>query len=89
MIYLNQLLRVCLASVRNYQSRGGGGRGSKETRWLCDLRDGEGLRGHGPSPILVYALLHFNASFYPGVQMSTKKLCKSEKAVVKKLPRID
>ena len=67
----------------------GGGRGSKETRWLCDLRDGEGLRGHGPSPIQVYALLLFSASFYPGIQMSAKKLCKSEKAVVKKLPRID
>lgn len=69
----------CLRSQLLKQLVVGGRRGSKETRWLCDLRDGEGLRGHGPSPIRVYALLLFSASFYPGIQMSPKKLCKNEK----------
>ena len=55
----------------------------------------KGSRGSGPKPICVYALLlslplstlECQMSMY--VQMSAKELCKSEKAIAKKLPRVD
>ena len=67
----------------------GGGRGSKETRWLCDQRDGEGVERFRSEPYLRLCISSLIASFYPGVQMSAKELCKSEKAIAKKLPRVD